>query len=242
MKNLYTNEGRPDAGGDEMAKSRAEPTRREQEENVRRARILDVAERLFAERGINEASVADIARESEFGVGTLYKYFEDKNSLIKSLVEDRMSVHLTALEAALTTEGAPEEVIARLVGAYLDSIKQRRAFFKFFMTSFHPGVSQEGCPIDLAVLEKSRDRIIDLMREVFQRGIDAGRFTSVGADALSTGLFGMMMSFTFYGEIQLHGEWDAREFEKTILRIFFQPVLLAESAAATRRPPTRRGR
>jgi AcrR family transcriptional regulator len=225
-----------------MVKDRAEPTRREKEESARRAHILKVAERLLAERGLNEASMAEIAKDAEFGVGTLYKYFEDKNSLIRSLIEDRMSAHLLALEAALTSEGAPEEVIARLVGAYLDSIKQRRAFFKFFMTSFHPGVSQEGCPIDLAFVEKGRDRVIDLMRGVFQRGIDAGRFTSVGADSLSTGLFGMMMSFTFFGEIQLHGEWDAREFEKTILRIFFQPVLLAESAATTRRPPSRRGR
>jgi TetR/AcrR family transcriptional regulator len=224
-----------------MAGSEGDRTRREKEESARRAHILDVAERLLAERGLNETSVAEIAREAEFGVGTLYKYFEDKNTLVRCLVEDRMGTHTHALETALTSKGAPEEIIQRLVGAYLDSIKQRRGFFKFFTTSFHPGVSQQGCPIDVSAMEKGRDRIIDLMKGVFQRGIDAGRFASVGAEALSAGLFGMMMSFTFYGEIQLHGEWDAREFEKTILQIFFQPVLMTEVPARGRCAPARRG-
>jgi TetR/AcrR family transcriptional regulator len=225
-----------------MGKSGAEQTRRGREEGARRAHILGAAERLFAERGLAEASVADIAKEAEFGVGTLYKYFEDKSTLIRSLVEDRLGAHFTAVDAALASEGAPEEVVGRFVEAYLDSIKRRAAFFKFFMTNFHPGMSQEGGPVDMACVGERRDRIVGLLRDVLQRGIDAGRFAPLGADELSAGLFGMVMAFNFYGEIQRHGEWTVPEFKETILKIFFQPVLLTDLPARRRRAPARRGR
>lgn len=225
-----------------MTKSEAEPTRREKEERARRAHILNVAERLLAERGLNETSVAEIAKEAEFGVGTLYKYFEDKNTLIRCLIEDRMGAHFAAIESALTSDGTPERIVGRFIVAYLDSLKRQRVFFKFFMTNFHPGMSQESGSIDMAFMETTRDRIIGLLRDVFQRGIDQREFAPVGADALSAGLFGMMMSFTFYGEIQLRGEWSAQEFAATIQEIFFRPVLLAEIPDRERRASARRGR
>jgi AcrR family transcriptional regulator len=217
-------------------------TRRAREEGARRAHILDAAERLFAERGLAEASVAEIAREAEFGVGTIYKYYEDKNTLIRCLVEDRLGAHFAAVEAALTSAGEPEEIVRRFVGAYLASIKERGRFFKFFMTNFHPGMTCAGNPVDMAFVEQLRDRILGLLREQFRRGSAAGRFAPLAADELCAGLFGMLMAFHFYGEIQRGGDWSASEFEAAILRIFYHPVLLAEAPAGARRAPRRRGR
>jgi TetR/AcrR family transcriptional regulator len=204
------------------------PTRKEREERERRALILEVTERLFSEKSLNEASMAEIAREAEFGVGTLYKYFEDKNTLIRTLVEDRMGTHFKELEGALLSDGVPERVLERAVGAYLVSVKSRSRFFKFFMTNFHPGVSDSGGPVDMTFLEERREQIIGLLRGVFQRGIDEGRFAPVGAEALTAALFGMMMSFHFHGELHLAGEWDVEDFKKKILTIFFHRVLLVE--------------
>jgi len=201
--------------------------RKEREERDRRAVVLEVAERLFAEKGIGEASMAEIARESELGMGTLYKYFEDKHTLIQKLVEDRMGAHFDALEAALRAEAAPEDVVTSTVGTYLSSVKAHSRFFKFFMTHFHPGVSEaRGGPVDVSFLAARRGRIIELATALFQRGIDAGRFAPVGADALVGALFGMMMSFHFHGECALEGAWDAEDFKEKILTIFFHPVLL----------------
>jgi TetR/AcrR family transcriptional regulator len=203
-------------------------TRKEREEHERRALILDVAERLFAEKGLSDASMAEIAREAEFGVGTLYKYFEDKDTLIRSLVRDRMDAHFDELEAVLLAEAEPEEIVARTVGTYLASVKAHSQFFKFFMTSFHPGQDSSGSPVDVAFLDVRRQRVIGLTYAVFQRGIDSGRFAPVGAEALVGALFGMMMSFHMHGECHLAGGWDADEYKEKILRIFFHPVLLGE--------------
>ena len=47
------------------------PSRKEREYQTRRVDILNAAERVFAEKGFHQTTVAEIAKESEFAIGTL---------------------------------------------------------------------------------------------------------------------------------------------------------------------------
>lgn len=64
----------------------------------KRATILAVAEDEFARRGFTETSIASIADKAGVSVGSLYKYFVDKEALYLSLVQRSFKI----LEAALT--------------------------------------------------------------------------------------------------------------------------------------------
>lgn len=63
------------------------PLRVDAERN--RQKILEVAARVFAERGL-DATLNDIAREAGVGVGTVYRKFSDKNALIEQLTEQKL--------------------------------------------------------------------------------------------------------------------------------------------------------
>ncbi|MDZ7640932.1 MAG: helix-turn-helix domain-containing protein [Desulfurivibrio sp.] len=54
----------------------------------KRQRIMAAALRLFAERGFHGAPTSAIAAEAGVGVGTIYRYFKDKDSLIHELCAD----------------------------------------------------------------------------------------------------------------------------------------------------------
>ena len=54
----------------------------------KRRRILDAALVTFAARGYHGTSVPEVAEAAEVGVGTLYRYFEDKNALVNELYRD----------------------------------------------------------------------------------------------------------------------------------------------------------
>ena len=54
-----------------------------------RARILQAAERLFAERGPTGVSMDDVARAACVGKGTLYRRFGDRESLVLALLGER---------------------------------------------------------------------------------------------------------------------------------------------------------
>jgi len=67
-----------------------------------RLRILDAAERLFAERGPQNVSMDDVARAAGVGKGTLFRRFGDRASLARSV----LSSHETAFQEAII-RGAP---------------------------------------------------------------------------------------------------------------------------------------
>ncbi|OPX36689.1 MAG: hypothetical protein B1H13_14035 [Desulfobacteraceae bacterium 4484_190.3] len=50
-----------------------------------RAEILDVALELFSEKGFHNVTMQEISRKSEFSVGTLYKFFPNKEELYRAL-------------------------------------------------------------------------------------------------------------------------------------------------------------
>lgn len=75
--------------------------RRDAERN--RQRVLDAARELFAEKGL-EATLNDVARHANLGVGTVYRRFATKEELLEAIFADGMD-QLTALaEIALQQE------------------------------------------------------------------------------------------------------------------------------------------
>lgn len=64
----------------------ARPTRREKERLAHRAAILDAAERVFAAKGFPGATIAEIAREAEFAVGSIYNFFPGKRELAEAVM------------------------------------------------------------------------------------------------------------------------------------------------------------
>ena len=75
------------------------PLRRDAERN--RLRILAAAAEVFTERGL-DATLDDVARAAGVGVGTVYRRFPDKESLIAELFRDRIDALVTAAEQSCT--------------------------------------------------------------------------------------------------------------------------------------------
>lgn len=68
---------------------------------MRRKEIIDAARTVFARKGFNDAKLEDVAELAEFGKGTLYNYFDNKEALFKSVLEDSFE----------TIKGIAEEVL-----------------------------------------------------------------------------------------------------------------------------------
>jgi AcrR family transcriptional regulator len=75
------------------------PLRRDAERN--RQRILAAAAEVLSERGL-DATLDEVARAAGVGVGTVYRRFPDKESLIEELFRDRIDAMVRTAEQALT--------------------------------------------------------------------------------------------------------------------------------------------
>jgi AcrR family transcriptional regulator len=83
--------------------------RREREKEQRRNDILDAAEKVFFDKGINLATMDDVAEAAELSKGTLYLYFKSKEelftvitcralTLLKSMFEKAVNQPITGIE------------------------------------------------------------------------------------------------------------------------------------------------
>ena len=62
-------------------------------------RIKEVALSLFIEKGFEKTSIRDIMRKTDYGLGTFYLYFKNKEDLVEDIVLDRMTDLIAKAEA-----------------------------------------------------------------------------------------------------------------------------------------------
>jgi AcrR family transcriptional regulator len=93
-----------------------EPGLRERKKQRTRQLIAETAWRLFAERGFEHVTVAEVARAAEVYEATVFNYFRTK----EALVFDGMEAYETALLAAVRTRAAGETALQALGRFLLD--------------------------------------------------------------------------------------------------------------------------
>ena len=154
---------------------RMDLSRREREKILRRAEILDVALRLFSQRGFHNVSMKEIAKEAEFGVGTLYKFFKSKEDLYKALVlEKAYEFHQKFLEV-LNAKKDILEKIKEYIRVKWEIVKDNLDFIKLYLAevrglsfSIRAGLDKEIRKLYTETLEK--------LSYIFSLGIRKGLF------------------------------------------------------------------
>ena len=91
-----------------------------------RRRILEAAERLMAEKGVEGLSVSDVAEAAGVGVGTLYRRFGDRAGLAYALLDERTREFQEAFlygPPPLGPGAPPEERLRAFLFAYVDELE-----------------------------------------------------------------------------------------------------------------------
>jgi AcrR family transcriptional regulator len=107
--------------------------RRERDRLRRRADILRAAEAVFASKGYHPASIEEIAGAAEYGTGTVYLYFKDKEALYVELFEEKIRELIQFIRQRLGDEDRPAHTLKRLVQARMEYFDRNRAFFQIYV-------------------------------------------------------------------------------------------------------------
>lgn len=125
-----------------------------------REAILGAAERVFAERGFAGAKMTDIAREAGTAIGTLYNYFDSKESICLSMMESRARELFARLERAIDSEHTPRAKLAAFVRAGWGFVDESTTLFAAL------GEANLGGPYQGSAMCEHGDRIQTEIRRV----------------------------------------------------------------------------
>ncbi len=92
-----------------------------------RRRILEAAERLVAEQGVEDLCVSEVAEAAGVGVGTLYRRFGDRAGLAYALLDEREREFQAAFLNGLAPLGPgapPVERIRAFLRAWVDELEE----------------------------------------------------------------------------------------------------------------------
>lgn len=87
--------------------------------------FIDVSRRLFAERGYNGTSIADIAKELGLTTASLYYYVSGKQQLLLKVLEAGISTFLTRLEDIAATDAPPRDKLRLAVENHLRFVLEK---------------------------------------------------------------------------------------------------------------------
>lgn len=110
------------APGKARAEAQAQP--QPAAEVSKRDRVLDAAERLFAEGGFDGISMRDIATAAEVGLPLIVYHFETKQNLYRALFERRKTVLEARLAALRVPVVAGEDPLEHIVRAFVVPMMQ----------------------------------------------------------------------------------------------------------------------
>lgn len=83
-------------------------------------RLLEVARKLFSEKGIYWAKVEDITELADLGKGTFYKYFDSKETIIRVLLEQGLEELLAEIKASALRASSEAQFLSHVIGARVD--------------------------------------------------------------------------------------------------------------------------
>jgi AcrR family transcriptional regulator len=99
---------------------------RQQRSDARRnrERLLEVAAEAFAQHGI-DASLEDIARKAEVGVGTLYRHFPTRDALLEAVFRNNVDQLSEAADRLLATL-PPAEALAQWMQEFVSYVAAKK--------------------------------------------------------------------------------------------------------------------
>jgi len=132
--------------------------RRRLPRDERARQLLDVAEAVFAERGVQASSMEDIAERAGVTKPIVYDHFGSKDGLVAAVVVRAGAVLGEAVLAAVTSTEDPEQSVAEGLRAYFRFIEERRSGLHSLLTEgVAPGTDAA------AALEKVRNQQAEMI-------------------------------------------------------------------------------
>lgn len=184
----------------------------------RRQDILEASLKLFAEKGYNGSTTAEIARAAGVAEGTIFRHFTTKKELLIAVLEPKVLDGLIQLDKE-HAEDTPTEFFRCFLWNRLALIKENDALIRlmFAEAQYHSEVRE-------ALFKGVLGQGISIIRPWFEKGVERGDFKDLPFLPTMRSFMGMVMFYGLFGQVMLglSSEQTMDEAAGNILDLFLQ--------------------
>ncbi|AOY58531.1 MULTISPECIES: TetR/AcrR family transcriptional regulator [Desulfococcus] len=196
-------------------------SRREREKLRQRQEMLAAALELFSEKGYHNVTVQEIAEKAEFAIGTLYKFFQNKEDLYTALVLEQCDNFESALTKVLEAPGTEIEKLQNYVQGRSEKFRNNLPFVRLFLAESKGITFNIKAGLDETIRKRYRD-FLEKLALVFESGIRNKRFRNIASPyQLAVALDSIIDAFLLLW-LEAPERYPYPEDPDTILDIFFK--------------------
>ncbi|KUO71921.1 MAG: transcriptional regulator [Desulfosporosinus sp. BRH_c37] len=163
----------------------------------RRQDILEASLKIFAAKGYNGSTTAEIARTAGVAEGTIFRHFATKKDLLVAVLEPKVLEGLIQLDKN-HSEDTPTEFFRHFLRNRLELIKVNNSLIRLMFTeaSYHVEVRE-------ALFKGILGQGIFIIRPWFEKGVELGEFRALPFIPTMRSFMGMVMFYGLFGNVFL---------------------------------------
>ena len=171
-------------------------SRKEREKLRHKGEILSVALKLFSDKGFYNVSMNEIAEESEFSVGTLYKFFDSKESLFSALIGSCAKRVFDILIPILDEKVGEKQKVVNYIKAHRQIIEENEPSIRLYLSQNVPSASTLRPDVD-SETNAVREAIQQRLSDIFESGMHKGVFKDFDPWMMTLSLSAILEGFVF---------------------------------------------
>ena len=136
---------------------------------TRKEAIAVAAAELFAEKGFNETTTAEVAERARVAQGTLFYHFKTKGNILLEVFESIMARYQAGMEAAVNDADSGLSAVEALLRFQFAFVEKNRREFLVVLRDFPSYLAKSDSP-QKAVVQLRIKGVVSVLRSALERG------------------------------------------------------------------------
>jgi len=186
-----------------------------EERQMRKERILEGALSVFKDKGLEGATMDEIANSSGFGKATLYYYFKSKEDVFSAILNDGWIEIWESLEPVIANQESPRRTFVNLLMKIAESAQNKPGLFEFLFNA------PKAVKLEKQLWKEYQHRLYTVIHGLLEDGVKAGEFPQIQPQLMFKALGGLFMGLVFMGDRK--NSVSEKEIEKLLNQLITDP-------------------
>ena len=165
-----------------------------EERRMRQDRILEGALSVFKSKGLEGATMDEIANASGFGKATLYYYFKSKEEVLSAILANGWRNIWESLEPVIAKQDSPRKTFVNVLIKIAENAQNRPGLFEFLFNV------PKAITLDDQPWKDYQHRLYAVIQGLLEDGVKKGEFPKVDPHLMFKALGGLFMGLVFMGD------------------------------------------